>query len=423
MIKELILQNFRGFKEYYTEFDPCFNVVIGNNGTGKTTIIDAVAIMASSLFAGIDKRNTKGIAYEDIRLQSFESNIELQLPCSLEGTLYFNDNEFEIIRRREKEKGKTKLTSNGPSIKEYASELQGNVRENNKVNLPVFAYYSTLRLGKDKKTSYTTSPKSSRFDGYNNATEARPIGNGFIKWMKTHELGALQKSIEPISLNLIKQIILNFLNDAKNIYFDVVEDALMLERMNANHQYERLPWYALSDGYRNIISIAADIAIRCIQLNPHLKEEAANKTQGIVLIDEIDQHLHPQWQKTIVSSFKKSFPCIQFIATTHSPIIIQSLKNEELIDLEGKDMQVDYFNKGIEEILENEMQVDNPRRSKIYLKKLKAAEDYFKILELRTHKKLMEGIDADEKLKELEIEFRDDPAYVALLKSENRSKL
>ncbi len=77
----------------------------------------------------------------------------------------------------------------------------------------------------------------------------------------------------------------------------------------------------------------ADISYRAIRLNPHLEQDAAKKTKGIVLIDELDMHLHPKWQRRIVQDLQNAFPDMQFIATTHSPFILQSLESGQVIDL------------------------------------------------------------------------------------------
>ena len=95
-----------------------------------------------------------------------------------------------------------------------------------------------------------------------------------------------------------------------------------------------LPFQMLSDGYRNVIKIILDIATRMCILNPYLKGEALKKTSGIVLIDEVDLSLHPTWQKRIMGILKEQFPRIQFICATHSPFIIQSLEEGELITLD-----------------------------------------------------------------------------------------
>jgi predicted ATP-binding protein involved in virulence len=137
-----------------------------------------------------------------------------------------------------------------------------------------------------------------------------------------------------------------------------------------------LPYSHLSDGYRSIIALAAEIAYRAIKLNPQFGANAVKKTKGIVLIDEIDMHLHPKWQGRIVGDLKRVFPNIQFIATIHSPFIVQSLKANEIINLDGE-ISDDPIKKSIEEITEDEMGVDNVRRSKKITEYQKVAAEYF----------------------------------------------
>ncbi len=86
----------------------------------------------------------------------------------------------------------------------------------------------------------------------------------------------------------------------------------------------------LSDGQRNMIAMVGDIAYRCVRLNPHLAALAPSETEGIVLIDEIDMHLHPQWQQLVAGSLHGAFPRIQFILTTHSPQVISTLPAESI---------------------------------------------------------------------------------------------
>lgn len=113
---------------------------------------------------------------------------------------------------------------------------------------------------------------------------------------------------------------------------------------------------ALSDGYRNVIKIVTDIATKMCILNPYLKEDTLKKTPGIVVIDELDLSLHPTWQRQIVRILKDLFPKVQFICATHSPFIIQSLEDGELIALDTE-LDEEYSGQSIEDIAEDIMQV------------------------------------------------------------------
>jgi predicted ATP-binding protein involved in virulence len=181
-----------------------------------------------------------------------------------------------------------------------------------------------------------------------------------------------------------------------------------------------LPANLSSDGYRNMIAMTADIAYRMAIINPHLGAEATRLTSGIVLIDEIDLHLHPNWQRRIVEDLKRTFPNVQFVSTSHSPFIVQSLREPgELIDLESKSKLYEKMDISIEDIAEEIMNVYMPQKSKRYNEMIKVAEEYYKLLEKG------KSSDTDEELKkikhrldELLIPFGDNPAFQAFLKME-----
>jgi predicted ATP-binding protein involved in virulence len=136
-----------------------------------------------------------------------------------------------------------------------------------------------------------------------------------------------------------------------------------------------------------------------------------------VLIDELDLHLHPNWQKRIVADLKSVFQKIQFVATTHSPFIVQSLRSKELINLDTvKGLDNDPNKYSVEEISESEMGVENVRRSKEFAEMQEKAAQYFQLVK---HKASKDEISKVKKmLDELRIKFSNDPAYVALLESE-----
>jgi predicted ATP-binding protein involved in virulence len=103
---------------------------------------------------------------------------------------------------------------------------------------------------------------------------------------------------------------------------------------NSNKNF--IPVAQLSDGVKAMLSLTADIAYRCVQLNSHLIHpnpdfpSPIKETTGIVLIDEVDLHLHPKWQQTVLSDLCKAFPKIQFIVTTHSPQVISTVPNQQI---------------------------------------------------------------------------------------------
>ncbi len=173
------------------------------------------------------------------------------------------------------------------------------------------------------------------------------------------------------------------------------------------------PFKQLSDGYRSMISLVADIAFRSWSISPLAITN--QRQEGIVLIDEIDLHLHPNWQKHIIADLKRVFPKIQFIITTHSPFIVQGLRASELINLDGISPNGEPENHSLEE---NAMLMGvKNEKSKKFDEKASIAEAYLKMVEKgkeniseESRKKIMQDLD------DMLIKFSDDPVFVAKLK-------
>ena len=186
-----------------------------------------------------------------------------------------------------------------------------------------------------------------------------------------------------------------------------------------------VPFDYLSDGYRNMLAMVADIAVRCATLNPALKEEAIRTTPGVVLIDEIDLHLHPKWQRRVVTDLLAAFPKIQFVATTHSPFIIQSLVPREHIELLNMDNAEasDYADKSVEDIAEQLQGAGEQTRSERYKAMMEAAEEYYRALQQVDTVPPDQLQELKDRLEELASRFSDDPAYQAILKVEREARL
>jgi len=140
-----------------------------------------------------------------------------------------------------------------------------------------------------------------------------------------------------------------------------------------------------------------------------------------VLIDELELHLHPRWQREVVEKLRASFPHIQFIATTHSPFVIQSLRPGELINLDPDEFG-EYSDKSIEDIAETVMGVDVPQKSERYQRMMSAAEEYFWLLREASSQSAEALRAAEQRLNELAAPFSDDPAFQALLKLERETQ-
>lgn len=236
-----------------------------------------------------------------------------------------------------------------------------------------------------------------------------------LAWFKTQEMVALQQRESSPTLEACRQAILACVSDATHVGFDFSRDELMLRLPG-----REMPFNYLSDGYRNMVAIAADIAVRCATLNPALGANAASMTPGVVLIDEIDLHLHPKWQRRVVTDLMRAFPMMQFVATTHSPFVIQSLPQSDdvrLINLDNANNAAATVgeNSSIEDITEEVQGVELPQMSQRKLDMLHTAEEYYGLLRDIPNADETRRQQLSQKLDELLLPFSDDPAYHAFL--------
>jgi predicted ATP-binding protein involved in virulence len=427
-IRQLELQNFRCFDQKTFEFSDQFNVFIGDNATGKTAILDALAIGIGSFFLGIDKIDSVNINKDEIRriLRKEGETLTLEpiLPVVVSCQGCLDVTEMSWTREIKTDGGST-TREGAKKILQYARELQQKVRiqdqDREKIILPVISYYSTGRLWVQHREIKNTKGPDSRFLGYKNCLTKSNEMKKIMLWFKKWELASLQQGRPLGTLSGVKEAIKNCMEDWQDVKYDVVQNKLVATAQDGR----TLPFNMLSDGVKNMIGMVADIAYRCVTLNPQFDGEAARLTPGIVLIDEIDLHLHPKWQHRVVEDLKRTFPKIQFFATTHSPLIIQSLREGELIDLNNPDLipAAEYENKNIEYITENVMHVLHPYRNDRHQQMMETAERYYQMLENANNTSPEELKKLKTELDELIEPYSDDVAYHAFLKMKRLAKL
>ncbi|MBS4050842.1 MAG: AAA family ATPase [Methylomonas sp.] len=224
-------------------------------------------------------------------------------------------------------------------------------------------------------------------------------------------------------MEAVREALVSMIPNAKRAWWDLDWDELRIETL-IQEQLQTIPFHLLSDGYRNMIGMVADIAYRMATLNPQLEADVIKQTEGIVLIDEIDLHLHPKWQREVVGRLLKTFPKVQFVASSHSPFIIQSLYGREdclLWDLEkAQPLAID--SKSIEDIAENQQGVEIPQQSQRFLAMEKAAEEYYQVLKQISPANEEEKQHLKQRLDELLLPYSDDPAFQAFLKMERQAQ-
>lgn len=372
-IEQVSLKNFRCFEQLDVTFHPKLTVLTAPNGAGKTTILDAVRIALWPFVKGFDLGSQTGksatIQIEDVRLERREQEMEPILPCQITAQatgIPISEKQphlFEWQQVREQVKPRTQSKGDRSTqvltrlAKNYQSVIyKGQQAEADTIELPLIVYLGTGRLWYQGR--YTSEAEDKKLDasvfsrlwGYQNCLTATSSYKQFESWYgwvfrsyRELQIGQLENQIKPqdqsslayfaAAIEVVQRAI-NTLTSSLTGWHDLQYRASMGQQLVMVHsQHGYMPLAMLSDGLRNMVATVSDIAFRCIKLNPHLKDEATQKTAGIVLIDEVDMFLHPAWQQQVLGALQEAFPLLQFIVTTHSPQVLTTVAKENIRQL------------------------------------------------------------------------------------------
>lgn len=371
-IHSLDIENFRRFKSLHISLDDSLNVIVGNNGAGKTSLLDAFAIAASSLLAKVEDAQGLSIRKADARLTTVQNGSvsarQSQYPVVIEASGSLNNHPY--FWKRELSSEKSKMTrKEAQSIIHAGDNLQQQVSSGGDVVLPVLAYYDANRFASKETTlSLSRQAKSflaSRTKAYTDAFGASINERQTVTWMRNMTLWELQSGRKSPELACVMQVFSDCYAGAAGVhnasaYFDMLLQDIAIRYQNNNGDWIIETASSMSDGYRSATLMFADIARRMAQLNPQLGEQA-RYAPGIILIDEIDLHLHPRWQARIIADLKSAFPGVQFIVTTHAPIVISSVKAQYLRILDSDTVchqSAEIYGGNIARILKTVMGVD-----------------------------------------------------------------
>lgn len=452
-IDRLRLKNFKGFIDKSFDFprsidapaggNGSFHLIIGQNGKGKTSTLDALAVAAGSWFLGVRGAESRHIQPGDIRVKINEfkdtARIEKLLPVTVtaEGMIEGKP----MTWKRELQGTKTRWVD-AKNIKTAAERAVTRMQEGEPVTLPLVSYYGTGRLWQEPREMRTVTGKddeavtdlpqsleeaepqedlaesfASRLAGYRFSIDPRCSPRDLLNWLKFEQQLSVQDGKESLQFQVVKGAIRRAVEGCNRVDYH-----LRLGLLLVIEGQPRLPFGALSDGQRNMIAMVGDLAFKAAQLNPHLGLEVISGTPGVVLIDELDLHLHPRWQRHVVEDLRNLFPEVQFIATTHSPFIVQTLRDGELIPLDVQTIQ-ETGNLGVEEIARGLMGVERPEVSPRYAEMKDVARNYLETLEVALDAPDDKLARFEERLAEKIAPYADNPAFQAFLEMERAAAL
>lgn len=345
LLKSVVLHNFRCFADLKVNFNNRLTVIVGSNGAGKSTVLEAATIAAGTLTSAMDGLTNYGIRKNDAHYKCFDlgSNVDVQpqFPVEITASGKVDGKEITWSRSLNSAKGRCGLAS-AKEVTAIAANFQERMRSGDReLILPIISYYGTGRLWvqyREKKND--TFEKNNRCNGYIDTLDGAANDKLMMRWFQKMTIQQYQRNQNipeftavRLAMEQVFTAITGF-SDVK-VQFNLDTNEIDILYYDQNNEHVRMPVSQLSDGYKCTISLIADIAYRMAILNPQLLDKVLVETEGVVLIDEIDLHLHPSWQKRILRDLMEIFPKVQFVVSTHAPEVINSVKRDSIVILKN----------------------------------------------------------------------------------------
>ncbi len=354
-IDSLYLQNFKKFTAQELDLHSQFTLFTGENGAGKTTVLDALAVAAGIWLVDPPDstlvNSRRSILQTEIRLEAEQKGDRLQFrewrPVIVSAKGKIGDHEDLSWTRQIKADGKQ--TNNGEAKKALncVRDIYTRDAEGEDVLCPIIAYYGAGRawLPSNERTPRISGHGMSRrwaafYDCFNERIRFAELH----EWFKNETIERVNRGgrWRP-GFKAVREAVLNCIQNVDDVWFDTDRKQIVL-----SIEGDAQPFDNLSAGQRMMLALVADIAIKAVSQNAYLLSpeqlgpndkgllRVLKETPGLVLIDELDVHLHPSWQRRVATDLKSTFPEIQFVCTSHSPQVIGELTRDEVRDMGPK---------------------------------------------------------------------------------------
>jgi predicted ATP-binding protein involved in virulence len=371
-VRKLHLRNFRGVTVLDLELNPHLNVFVGVNGAGKSSVLDALSVLLSWFTSRVSNPRGSGKPIAEIDIRNGASHAELDIGCD-------HDGQFVRWALAKSRKGRV---SEGRSEFGMLSELTRGIQQaitdtEGAVNVPLLVYYPVHRAVIDIPLRIRQKHSFDLLSAYDEALTSASNFRRFFEWFREREdlenedlreaiqqHGRQANSSGDPHLNAVRRAISMFMPDFSNLR--VRRNPL---RMEVNKQGQTLTVSQLSGGEKCLMAMIGDLARRLAIANPALGDPLQG--EGVVLIDELDLHLHPQWQRMLIPRLMEVFPRCQFIASTHSPQIITHVQPESLFLIRSVGSEVwvekptESYGKSANRVLEDLMGLETTRPTEV----------------------------------------------------------
>lgn len=355
-LEKVHLKNYKAIEKLEMDLKPGINLLIGDNGVGKTTVLEGIAVALGGLFVNVTGVSTKNIVKEDVRMivnPVGDSSTALtycepiSVGCSLKNC---DGDDFSWNRVKEE------LSSTHTKIddKDVCTWMKKITNQADSI-LPLISFQSAARVWRVRRGDFGTELQKKLDDrrcGYIGCLDSSMDVKSIQQWCMKQEVMVVNKG-KVREYETFKRIISTFMKEISELETTPkVYYSSQFGELTYKDNREDMAISKLSAGYQSLLWMIMDLAYRVCLLNPELSD--LSQIKGIVLIDEIDMHLHPKWQWNIIKALHTTFENVQFIIATHSPIVISSAKEANLVLLdENKNVTYlpDCYGYAVEDVL------------------------------------------------------------------------
>jgi len=329
-LEHLTLENFRACERLELPLGKRLTLLLGGNGSGKTSVLDGIAVGLGAVLTHLPA--VSGITFR--KLGDIRQHHNTLAPYTRVALRAGEGLSWDRLKRRDKSRATAKEVPNSLGIKALEAYLDEQVIDRlnagESYELPMMAYYGVSRAVLEvplRRSKGFPKAHHTRLEALSKSLEAQSSFKSAFFWFynKENEENRLKKEKRDFDatlkeLDAVRRAIKQVFPDIDNPHIEISP-----LRLAVTLEGETLDLMQLSDGYKTLLGLVIDLSMRMGLANPHLDDPLS--AEAVVMIDEVDLHLHPSWQRRVLADLLATFSNTQFILTTHSPFVVEALNN------------------------------------------------------------------------------------------------